>query len=61
VTLAANAPGTISGQGLTSALQSMAGWGQPNFLIRRSDTGYETVSITSASVTVEFDLDSPPN
>jgi hypothetical protein len=59
--LAAGLPGTISGQGLTAALQAIVDGAQPNFLIRRSDTGDETVLITSASVTVEFDLDAPPN
>jgi len=60
VTLTANAPGSISNTALQSALQAMVDGAEQNFLLRRSDTGVETIAIT-ASLTVEFDLNSPPN
>ncbi len=61
VSLTANTPGTISGSNLTAALQAMVDGSEQNFLLRRSDTGDETITITAASLTVEFDLESPPN
>jgi len=56
VALTADQPGTISGPALVSALQAMIDGGEPNFLLRRTDTGPTTVNVT-AEVTVEFDLD----
>lgn len=61
VQLTADVPATISGSGLTSALQAMIDGAECNFLIRRVDTDWETKLITAASLTVEFDLDCPPN
>jgi len=58
--LAADSPGQLSGSAMASALQAMVDGEEQNFLIRRSDTGPQTVSI-EAELVVEFDLESPPN
>ncbi len=58
--LTANVPGQLSNAALTAALQAMADGAEQNFLVRRSDTGTNTVSI-DGSLRVEFDLDTPPN
>jgi len=55
VALQADQPGQISGGALASALQAMIEGGEPNFLLRRTDTGPLTVNVT-ADVTIEFDL-----
>ena len=51
-------PGTIGVA--ASALQPMIDGGEQKFLFRRSDSGPETISIT-ATLHVDFDLDTPPN
>lgn len=58
--LTANTPGTVSNDALRAALQAMADGAEQNFLVRRADAGYETITI-SGRVAVEFDLDAPPN
>jgi len=60
VDLTAGQSGQLSNQALTQAVQAMIDGGEQNFLIRRSDTGYETIAI-SAELVIEFDLNSPPN
>lgn len=45
---------------LEAAIQAIVDGAPQNFLIRRSDVGFETIAI-EASLTVEFDLTSPPN
>ena len=60
IQLSADTPGSISNAALTEALQAMIGGSEQNFLVRRSDTGAATVSVTGRLV-IEFDLDSPPN
>ena len=58
--LTADVTAQLSNAALTSAVQAMIDGAEQNFLIRRSDSGPETVGI-SAEVSIEFDLDSPPN
>lgn len=58
--LAAQTPVQITGPDVTSALQAIADGQVPNFLVRRSDTGDETVQISGKAI-IEFDLDIPPN
>jgi len=58
--LTAETPGRLSNAALTSALQAMVDGAQPHFLLRRADTGSLTVAVTG-SVSIEFDIDSPPN
>ncbi|MCD4823580.1 MAG: hypothetical protein K8S55_03165 [Phycisphaerae bacterium] len=60
LSLTAGQPGTLSGSAVQSALQNMVDGSNQNFLIRRGDTGSETIQI-SGSCRVEFDLDSPPS
>ncbi len=60
VSLTANTPGTVSGAGLTSALQAMIDGAEQNFLARRSDTGALTPQLTG-TLTVDFEIDTPPN
>ena len=50
----------ISGSAVTVGLQAMVDGAQQNFLIRRSDTGNQTIWITG-TVVMEFDLNTPPN
>ena len=60
MSLTADVPSQLSTSALASALQAMVGGAEQNFLIRRSDTGPETISI-EVTLVVEFDLNSPPN
>ena len=60
VSLTAGVPGYLTGAALAEAVQAMVDGAEQNFLLRRADTGYETITLT-AELTVEFDLDSPPN
>ena len=60
LSLSAGVPGSLSGSAVAAAVQAMIDGAEQSFLIRRSDTGYETIAVT-AELTVEFDLDSPPN
>ena len=60
LSLTADTPGQLSNAALTTALQAMVDGGEQNFLVRRSDSGAGTISITGRLL-VEFDLDSPPN
>jgi hypothetical protein len=60
LTLTANVPAQLSNAAVTAAVQAMIDGGEQNFLLRRSDTGYETIGVAGELV-VEFDLDSPPN
>jgi len=58
--LTADTPGALTGSPLAAALQAMIDGAEQNFLIRRSDTGPETVALTGRLL-VEFDLNAPPN
>ena len=58
--MTANVTGQLSNAALTTAVQAMIDGAEQNFLVRRSDTGYETIGI-SGELIVEFDLDTPPN
>lgn len=58
--LRAGTAGTLSNAALQSALQNMIDGSEPNLIIRRSDTGSETINITG-KFRIEFDLDSLPN
>ena len=58
--LTAGVPGEISCAALVSAVQALIDGAEQNVLIRRGNTGYETIGIAGELV-VEFDLDSPPN
>ncbi len=60
VSLTANVAGQLSNAALVSAVQAMIDGAEQNFLVRRSNTGYETIGITG-ELTVEFGLDTPPN
>ena len=50
----------ISGSAVAGALQTMIDGAEQNFMIRRSDTGPETIMITGR-MEIEFDLNVPPN
>ncbi|MHC4981555.1 MAG: hypothetical protein ACYTF6_00090 [Planctomycetota bacterium] len=58
--LTADVPGQLSTSALASALQAMVDGAEQNYLLRRSDTGPETITIEGVLV-VKFDLNSPPN
>lgn len=60
INLTANTPGQLSNAAVQSAIQNMIDSAEQNFLIRRSDTGSQTIGI-SAQIVIEFDLDTPPN
>ncbi|MFB3894423.1 MAG: hypothetical protein ACE15C_20675 [Phycisphaerae bacterium] len=60
IELEAGVPGSLSNSALTAALRAMADGEEPNFIIRRADTGGATVAI-GGQLTVEFDLEGPPN
>jgi len=60
VSLTADEPGTVGGAALAAELTKIVDGEPPYFLIRRSDTGPETIKITG-SLVIEFDLDVPPN
>lgn len=60
MSLTANITGQLSNAALVTAVQNMIDGSEQNFLVRRSNTGYETIGI-SGELTVEFDLDTPPN
>ncbi len=60
IALTADVTGNFSTSAFISALQGMIDGAEQSFLLRRSDTGPSTVSVT-AYLTIEFDLDSPPN
>jgi len=60
INLTADESGSLSNSALASALQAMIDGAQQNFLLRRSDTGPETIGLTGKTV-IEFDADTPPN
>jgi len=60
MSLTAGVPAQLSTAGLLSAVQAMVNGAEQNFLVRRSDTGPQTVGIEGTLVVV-FDLNSPPN
>jgi hypothetical protein len=60
VELTADEPGALSGQALADAVQAMVDGAEQNFLLRRSDTGSETIAV-EARLVVEFDLNGPPS
>ncbi len=60
LTLTAGEPGHMSGPVVAAALQAMTDGAERNLLVRREDTGPQTVEITVMLV-VEFDLLTPPN
>ncbi len=53
MSLAGQTPGALSGAALQSVLQTMVDGGQQNILVRRSDSGSETIFI-SGRLLVEF-------
>ena len=60
LSLTADVESYITGAAVASELQNIIDGAEQNFMVRRSDTGYETIEIFGDLV-VEFDLDSPPN
>jgi hypothetical protein len=58
--LAAGVPARLEGAAVAAAVQAMADGAEQTFLLRRDDTGAETVAVT-ARLIAEFDLDIPPN
>ena len=58
--LQADQPDSLSGDDLATALGAMVDGAQQNFLVRRTDTSSATIALAGA-VTIEFDLDTPPN
>ena len=52
---------SFSGGGLTSALQAMVDGAQQNFLVRRVDSADSWTVDVLGRLTIEFDLDTPPN
>ncbi len=61
IDLTAGQVGTLTGGTVADAFDAMINGAEQNFLVRRADSGAETVEIVSAEAVVEFDLDSPPN
>jgi hypothetical protein len=55
VALLADEPGSITGPAVTAAVQAMLDGDSQNFLIRRVDSGYQTIAIDATAV-VEFDI-----
>jgi hypothetical protein len=60
MSLSQGTPTRLSGAAVASALQDMVDGAQQNWLVRRTDTGPQTVNI-SGQLVVEFDLNTPPN
>jgi hypothetical protein len=60
MSLSQGTPTRLSGAAVASALQDMVDGSQQNWLVRRTDTGPQTVNI-SGQLVVEFDLNTPPN
>jgi len=58
--LTADVPASLSNAAVKTALQAIVDGAEQNFLIRRSDTGPETIRVTGKLV-IEFDLNCPPN
>jgi hypothetical protein len=59
--LLAGTPGRLSSESLRAAIDCMIDGAPQRWLLRRADTGYETITITGGLVVVEFDLACPPN
>jgi hypothetical protein len=60
MSLSQGVPARLSGADLASALQSMVDGAQQNILVRRTDSGPQTVNI-SGQLVIEFDLADTPN
>jgi len=60
LSLTAGVENCLTGSTVAVALQAMIDGAEQNFMLRRSDIGPETVSITMR-VMIELDLDVPPN
>jgi hypothetical protein len=60
IDLVAAEPGTLCVPAVTQALQAIVDGAEQNVLVRRSDTGGQTVTVTGRAV-IEFELNSPPN
>jgi len=60
MTMVATVENSITGAGVAAALQEIVDGAEQNFMVRRSDTGLETVGITGR-LRIEFDLNVPPN
>jgi len=58
--LTADEPESLTGEDLAAALQDMIDGAAESFLLRRADTGPESVAVTGR-ILIEFELDSPPN
>jgi hypothetical protein len=58
--LVQNTPVQLSGVAVAAALQAMVDGAEQNIMVRRLDSGSQTVQI-SGRLVVEFDLVSPPN
>jgi len=58
--LAAGVPASLSNDAVRASLQAIVDGAEQNFLIRRADTGANTIGVTGKLV-IEFDLDCPPN
>ena len=52
---------SFSGAGLASALQAMVDGAEQNFLVRRADSADSWTVDVLGRLTIEFDLDTPPN
>lgn len=60
LSLAAGTGAQLAGTAVTAALQAMVDGGEQSVLVRRLDTGNQTIQAIGRLV-VEFDLTSPPN
>ncbi|MCJ7545030.1 MAG: hypothetical protein MUP47_10815 [Phycisphaerae bacterium] len=61
IELTAGVPGQLSGPDVAAGFQYAINFpGKQGYLIRRMDTAWESVAVSSRII-VEFDLDSPPN
>jgi hypothetical protein len=61
LTMVANQQRTITGSTLAAVLNSMIQGNPQLFIIRRVDVDWQTISIGGLGLTVDFDLDTPPN
>jgi len=58
--LTANVTGQLSNAALVAAVQALIDGAEQNILIRRADTGSQTIGV-AAELVVAFEVDSPPN
>jgi hypothetical protein len=60
LSMTADQAASLSGQATADAMQAMVDGAPQNLLVRRSDSGGQTIALTGRLI-VEFDLNTPPN